>query len=142
VKLSDEIRRLVDGAPLAHLTTLNPDGSPQVTVVWIGLEGDELVCGHMGAWQKVKNIRRDPRVALSFLGTGHNPMGLPQYAVVYGSAHVTEGGAAELLQRLARRYMGPDVVFPPEPLRSRPGYVTHIRPERVAGIGPWNPAQR
>jgi PPOX class probable F420-dependent enzyme len=140
--IPDAVRQLVATGPLAHLTTLNADGSPQVTVVWVGLEAEELVLGHMGVWQKVKNVRRNPRVALSMLGRGKNPMGLPEYLVVYGAARVTEGGAADLLQRLAPIYLGPGVVFPPEPYRSRPGYITRITPERFAGVGPWNPAQR
>jgi len=139
--ISDEIRRLIDSGPFAHLTTLNADGSPQVSVVWVGIMDDEFVCGHMGAWQKVKNIRRDPRVALSLLGQGTNAMGLHRYLVVYGEARVTEGGAAALLQRLAHIYLGPNVEFPPAPMRSRPGYITHITPHRFAGIGPWSAAQ-
>src|SRR5690349_6250978 len=91
-----EIHSLIATAPLAHLTTLNADGSPQVSVVWVGLDGDEFVSGHMGAWQKVKNVRNDARVALSMLGRGKNPMGLQEYLVVYGDARITEGGAAAL----------------------------------------------
>src|SRR5262249_13876004 len=139
--ITPAIRELIDSGPLAHLTTLNPDGSPQVSVVWVGLDGDEFVCAHMGAWQKVKNIRRAPRVALSMLAHGKNPMGLQQYLVVYGEARVTEGGAASLLQRLAHIYLGPGIEFPPEPMRQRPGYITHIAPRRFAGIGPWTPGQ-
>jgi PPOX class probable F420-dependent enzyme len=139
--ISDDIRKLIDSGPLAHLTTLNADGSPQVSVVWVGIQGDEFVCAHMGAWQKVKNIRRDPRVALSLLGQGRNPMGLQEYLVVYGEARISEGGAAPLLQRLAHIYLGAGVEFPPEPLRSRPGYVTHISAQRFAGVGPWSPGQ-
>lgn len=62
--------------------------------------------------------------------------GLREYLVVGGTARITEGGAADLLQRLARIYIGPDVVFPamPDP---PPGCVTHVRVERIAGIGPW-----
>src|SRR5262249_26978973 len=141
MNISDSIRELIATGPLAHLTTLNPDGSPQVSVVWVGIEGDEFVCGHMGAWQKVKNIRRDPRVALSFLGRGKNPMGLQEYLVAYGQARSTEGGAAALLQELARVYLGPGITFPPASFRDRPGYITRIRPDRFAGIGPWNPGQ-
>src|SRR5262245_24224769 len=140
--ISDEIRSLIATAPLAHLTTLNADGSPQVSVVWVGLDGYEFVSGHMGAWQKVKNVRRDSRVALSLLGTGKNLMGLQEYLVVYGKARITEGGAVALLQKLAKIYLGPSVEFPPEPLRSRPGYITRIRPLRLRGIGPWSPAQQ
>ena len=138
----DSVRDLVATGPLAHLATLNADGSHQVTLVWTGLETDEFVMGHMGVWRKVRNVRRDSRVALSMLGRGRNPMGLPECLVVYGRARVSEGGAAALLQRLAHVYMGPDVVFPPGPYRSRAGYVTRITPERFAGVGPWGPAQR
>ena len=88
--ISDSIRALLATGPLAHLTTLNADGSPQVTVVWVGLEDDEFVMGHMGVWQKIKNVRRDPRVALSMLGTGTNQMALREYLVVYGDARVTD----------------------------------------------------
>lgn len=142
MKIPDSVHDLVSTGPLAHLTTLNADGSPQVSVVWIGIQDDQFVAGHMGVWQKVKNIRRDPRVALSFLGRNKNPMGLQEYVVVYGNAVITEGGAAALLQRLARTYLGPDVEFPPEPYRSKPGFVTRITPERFGGIGPWNPTQK
>jgi PPOX class probable F420-dependent enzyme len=136
------IHDLIATGPYVHVTTLNRDGSPQVSVVWMGIEDGEFVSGHMGAWQKVKNVRRDGRVCLSMLAHEKNAMGLLQYAVVYGKARITEGGAADLLQRLARIYMGPDVVFPPEPYRSASGYVMRVAPERFAGVGPWSPGQR
>jgi PPOX class probable F420-dependent enzyme len=64
--LPGELRSLIASGPMAHLTTVNPDGSPQVTVIWIGLDGDELVSGHMNWYAKLRNIARDPRVVLSF----------------------------------------------------------------------------
>jgi PPOX class probable F420-dependent enzyme len=134
--LSDALRDLIATGPLAHLTTLNPDGSPQVSVVWVGIDGDELVVGHMAEQQKVKNVRRDPRMVISFLGPGMSG-GLREYAVVYGLGYITEGAAADLLQRLAHVYIGPDVPFPPEQYRHLPGYITHMTPERVTGMGPW-----
>jgi hypothetical protein len=91
---------------------------------------------------KRSRIQKDPRIALSLLGQGKNAMGLQEYLVVYGKARITKAGAAELLQRLARIYLGPDVEFPPESLRSKPGFIAHITPERYAGIGPWQPRQR
>ena len=133
------IRELIESGTLAHVTTLNSDGSPQVSVVWVGVDGNEFITAHLGEWQKVKNLRKDPRVALSLLGRGKNAMGLQEYLVVYGKARITEGGAVEVLQRLARVYLGPTVEFPPEALRSEPGFITHITPERYAGIGPWQP---
>lgn len=138
MKIPNSVRDLIASAPLAHLTTLNADGSPQVTVVWVGIENDEFVCGHMSAYQKVKNIRKDNRVVLSMLGHGKNAFGLQEYLVVYGNAYLTEGGAADLLQRLAHVYLGPDVEFPPESVRNQTGFITHIVPERFAGNGDWS----
>ena len=134
--LLDSVRTLIASGPLAHLVTLNPDGSPQVTIVWIGIEGDETVSGHLFRHRKVENILRDPRVALSLEAPGANAIGMRNYAVVYGQARITEGGAPELLQRLAYTYVGPGVTFPPTP-EPPPGYITRIRVERITGQGPW-----
>jgi len=136
--IPDSIRSLIATGPFAHLTTLNSDGSPQVTVVWIAVEGDEIVSAHLDLHRKVKNIRSDPRVALSFLGQGTSARGLHEYVVIYGDARITEGGAVPILQKLGRIYLGPDADFPPASLRDRPGYVTRIKPLRIAGEGPWN----
>jgi PPOX class probable F420-dependent enzyme len=132
----DSIRELIESGPLAHLVTLNLDGSPQVTIVWIGIEDDELVSGHLFRHQKVRNIQRNPRVVLSLEGPGTDAAGLRNYAVVDGTARIIEGGAPELLQRLAYTYIGPGVTFPPMP-DPPPGYVTRIRVDRVTGHGPW-----
>ena len=102
--------------PLAHLVTLNADGSPQVSVIWAGLDGDELVSGHIDVSQlKMRNMSRDPRVALSFEAPGANAMGLREYLVVHGRVRLTEGGAAALLHRLAETYVGPALTFQPMP---------------------------
>jgi len=135
--LAASVRHAIEGGHLAHLVTLNPDGTPQVTVVWIGLDGDDVVAGHLFNHKKLRNVRRDPRVAIS-LETGRpGPGGLDEYLVLYGTARVTDGGAPELLQELAHRYIGPDVRFPPmdDP---PPGYVMRISVARVAGNGDWD----
>ena len=134
--LPESARELIESGALAHLVTLNKDGTPQVSCVWIELDGDELVAGHLPLHQKVRNIRRDPRVVVTFEGTRIHPPGLKEYLVVHGHARITEGGAAELLQRLAHVYLGPDVKFPPMP-DPPPGYVTHIAVDRIGGVGPW-----
>lgn len=134
--LNEAARQALTAGHLAHVVTLNPDGSPQVSLVWTGLDGDEIVTGHLGAYQKVRNVRRDPRVALSVETGGRNEIGLDHYLVVHGTARVQDGGAAELLQQLARTYLGPDVRFPPMP-NPPAGYVLRITPERIHGIGPW-----
>ncbi len=136
MRLPDSARELIASGALAHLVTLNKDGSPQVSCVWMGIENDELVSGHLPEHQKVRNVRRDPRVVVTFEGTRVRPPGLKEYLVVHGRARVTEGGAPELLQRLAHVYLGPDVKFPPMP-DPPPGYITRIAVERVGGVGPW-----
>jgi PPOX class probable F420-dependent enzyme len=130
------VRDVIAKGPLAQLTTLNANGSPQVTVVWVGIEDGEFVTGHLALHQKVKNIRRDPRVALSFLGD-KTTQGMPRYVVIYGNARVTEGGAVPLLLRLAPLYLGPGAEYPPAPMRHIAGYVTRIMPTRFSGVGPW-----
>jgi Pyridoxamine 5'-phosphate oxidase len=84
-----------------------------VSCVWVGLEGEEIVSGHMLRRQKVRNVERDPNVALSLVGNELNDMGLREYLVVRGTARVQEGGAAELLQRLAHVYLGQMGASPP-----------------------------
>ena len=135
--LPDSARLLVESGRLAHLVTLNPDGSPQVSCVWVGLDGGEIVSGPLSADQrKLRNPRRDPRVTLSIEGTELQPPGLMQYLVVHGRARISEGGAPELLQELAYRYLGPDVTFPPMP-DPPPGFVMRTTVERIGGVGPW-----
>jgi PPOX class probable F420-dependent enzyme len=135
--MNDEVRAALRAGRLGHLATINPDASAQVSVVWIGVEGDEIVVGHLMGGQKVRNIARDPRVVLSVEADGSNEVGLAHHLIIQGTARLEEGGAPELLQRLALTYLGPDVVFPPfaDP---PPGHVIRITPTRVGGVGPWS----
>ena len=136
MKIPQEVRELIESGCLAHLVTLNHDGSPQVTLVWIGFDGDEIVAGHLRRSQKVRNIEQDPRVAISLEADTKSAMGLTEYVVLYGQARIHEGGAPELLQKLAEVYMGPGVKFPP--MENPPsGYVTRIRVDRIGGVGSW-----
>lgn len=135
-QLTNELRAALTAGRLGHLVTVNPDGSPQVSIVWIGIEDDEIVVGHLGRGRKMSNITRDPRVVLSVEAEGRTPVGLDNYVIVHGTARLTEGGGPELLQRLARTYLGPDVKFPAfdDP---PPGRIVHISVDRIAGVGPW-----
>jgi PPOX class probable F420-dependent enzyme len=135
--LPEAARELIESGALGHLVTLSADGSPQVTCIWVGIDGDELVSGHLAATQrKLQNVRRDPRVTLSFEGTRVHPPGMKEYLVVHGRARIEGGGAPELLQRLAHVHLGPDVKFPPmdDP---PPGFTMRVTVERVGGVGPW-----
>jgi PPOX class probable F420-dependent enzyme len=134
--LPDSARAVLESPALAHLVTLNSDGSPQVTIVWAGLDGDEIVSAHLAEHRKVRNVRNDSRVALSIETSNRNAIGMDEYLVIYGTARISEGGAPELLQQLAHTYLGPDVDYPP--IDNPPaGYITHIRVDRISGVGPW-----
>lgn len=136
ISLSPAARDALTAGHLVHMATVNPDGAPQLSLVWAGLDGDDIVTGHLQVNQKVRNVQRDPRVTLSLVTGGRNAIGLDHYLMIHGTARVTEGGAPELLQRLAHVYLGPDVTFPPmdDP---PPGVILRITPERVGGVGDW-----
>ncbi len=138
IPLPAAARALLESDAVAHVVTLEKDGGPQVTAAWVGLDGDEIVFATLPDQRKLRNLRRNPRIALSIPSTTTNEWGLLEYLVVYGTARVTEGGATEVLQRLAYTYLGPDVVFQPVP-DPPPGYVTRITVERLGGVGPWDP---
>jgi PPOX class probable F420-dependent enzyme len=138
VKLNDSARQLIGSEP-ATLVTNNLDGSPQVSVVWLALQStvdgdDELVTAHLQEHQKVRNIRRDPRVALTFVSTDRSGPFVP-YLSIKGRARIEEGGAPELLEHFVTAKFGPGTGFPPP--GAPPGYLTRITIEKVAGVGPW-----
>jgi PPOX class probable F420-dependent enzyme len=133
--LPRELRDLIESGPMAHLSTINPDGSPQVTVIWIGLDGDDLVSGHMSRYLKLRNIERDPRVALSFDAPRAPGVFLNPYAVLRARATVQPSDDAwNLLNRLTKVYLSPDTEFPAP---RGPGYIVRYSVERMGGVGPW-----
>lgn len=136
IVLPDPGKELLATDAPAHVVTLNADGSPHVSLAWVGTDGNEIVFGTLFDQRKLKNIREDPRVVVSVQGTNVYPPGLLEYLSVTGRAEVTEGGGAELLSELAKTYLGPGVKFPP--MDDPPaGYVTRVAAERISGVGPW-----
>jgi len=138
MKLDDTARQLIGSDP-ATLVTINRDGSPQISVVWVTVRstadgGDELVTAHLQEHQKIRNIRRDPRVAVTIVSTDRSGPQTP-YLSIKGTARVEEGGAPELLDEIATTIFGPDTGFPPP--GAPPGYLTHITIGKVGGVGPW-----
>jgi PPOX class probable F420-dependent enzyme len=134
---SPELRQVIEAGPLTHLSTTNADGSPQVSVVWLGLDGDDLVTAHMSrGYLKLRNIDRDPRVVLSFLAPHEPGVLLAPHAVLRATAAI-EGpteAAWELLDRLTKVYVAADATFPAP---RAPGYIVRYTVERVGGVGPW-----
>jgi PPOX class probable F420-dependent enzyme len=137
VRVPDEARRILESDSLAHVTTIDPDGRPQTTLAWVGLEGDEVVFATLPDQRKLRNLRRDPRITISIQTERVTAYGLHEYLVIYGTARVTHGGGPEVLQRLAHTYLGPDVTFPPMP-DPPPGFVTRVTVDRLGRVGPWN----
>src|ERR1700744_2423801 len=138
VNVPDIAPQLSGSAP-ATLVTINRDGSLQVSVVWVAVQstvdgGDELVTAHLQEHQKIRNIRRDPRVAVTIVSTDRSGPQTP-YRSIKGTARVEEGGAPELLDEIATTTFGPGTGFPPPD--APPGYVTHITIEKLGGVGPW-----
>jgi PPOX class probable F420-dependent enzyme len=133
--LPPELRELIESGPLVHLTTINSDGSPQVSVIWIGLDGDDLVSGHMSWHAKLRNIERDPRVVLSFEAPRDRGAFLNPYAVLRARAAIEPSdGTWDFLNRLTKVYMSAGTEFPAP---KGPGYIVRYSIERIGGVGPW-----
>lgn len=144
VELIPEARALISSSALGHVVTLNADGSPQVSCVWVGFDDvtgngtpDEICFASLGDYQKIKNLRRDPRLSISIeTSDGPNEWGLIPYLVLQGTARVTEGGGPAVLQRFAETYIGPGKKFPP--MDEPPGgYVVRMTVEKIGGVGAW-----
>src|SRR5258708_12258298 len=135
--LPRELRDWIESGTMAHLSTINADGSPQVTVIWIGLDGDDLVSGHMSWHAKLRNIERDPRVVLSFDAPRVPGVFLNPYAVLRARAAVQPSDAVwNLLNRLTKVYVSPNPEFPAP---QGPGYVVRYSVERICGVSPSAP---
>ena len=127
---------LLGSDAVAHVWTTNPDGTPQVSVVWVIAQGDEIAFGTDTASQKAKNLRRDNRIVLSIEDTERNERGFQRHLVVRGRARINPGPDPELMDRLAKKYLG--LHRHPLALRDSPtSVVVRVKIERISGIGPW-----
>jgi PPOX class probable F420-dependent enzyme len=136
-RISQEVRDLLATGPLGQVVTLDGDGAPHVTLAWVGVDGDELIWATFIDQHKLDSLRRDPRITISFVAKEHTGEGLHPYLVVQGRARIEEGGALEVMDRLAGAYIGPGASFP---MREVPeGFVVHVTVDRTYGVGPWVP---
>jgi len=125
--LSEGVKKLFLEPNFAHLATIMPDGSPQVTPVWVEMEGDRIVVNTAEGRVKPRNVRRDPRVAISITNKENN------YQAAFIRGRVVElrrEGADESIDRLAKKYMGQDRYPWRAPDEQR--LIMVIEPERVA----------
>jgi PPOX class probable F420-dependent enzyme len=134
--LTDAARAVLTSGRPAHLSTVNADGSPQASLVWVGLDGDDIVSAHIPKHRKLVNIEREPRVVLTIETGATAPGGLEEYLMVWATGVVEVGGGADLLRRLAAVY-APGVDFPFLGPDTPPGYVLRMTPTKVGGNGPW-----
>ncbi len=128
-KISEGVAKLLKGANFGHLATLMPDGSPQVTPVWVDYDGTHILVNTAEGRQKPRNVRRDPRVALDIYDQT-NPYG---WAQIRGRVEeVTTEGAEELIDRLAKKYIGEDKYPWRQPGEKR--IIFKIVPEHVSSM--------
>ena len=130
VSLNEAVRKLLDEPNHAVLGTVNRDGSPQTSVVWVTRDGDDVLISTAAGRRKDNNMRRDPRVSLSVWDSGDPET----YAEIRGLAAVTEDVGRELAVQLAEKYDGPGageefLQLPPEVVR----VVVRITPQHVTG---------
>jgi PPOX class probable F420-dependent enzyme len=133
--LTQELRALVESGPLTYVSTINADGSPQVTAIWIGLDGDSLISTHMRFNVKLRNMQRDPRVVLSFAPPQRTGDWMSPHAIIHATATIGSLGlTGPLLTRLAQAYVGHDAEYPDQ---SQTGYIVRYSIDRIGGVGPW-----
>ena len=128
-------RDFLEGGLFAHVTTLNRDGTPHISLAWAGFDGDEAVFASFFDQPKIDNIRRDPRVSLSFHAKEYEGEDLWPYLVIRGRGRVSEGGALDVMDRLAPFYLGPGEKYPWRD--APPGIVVRIAIDKIYGNGPW-----
>jgi PPOX class probable F420-dependent enzyme len=129
--LSEALKKLVDSTPVfAVVATLQPDGSPQQSVVWLMRDGEDLLFSTTVDRRKYKNLTRDPRIGIMI-----NPSDEPYtYAEVRGTAALTTEGGPELINRLSLKYTGKDYAdFNPASAQDAQRVVVRVTPRKVVG---------
>lgn len=130
IALPQSVKKILQDKAYGHVVTFNADGKPQLTMVWADVDGDEVLFNTADGRLKPKNLRRDPRIIVS-VQDRNDPQ---SYMVFHGKASVTEAGADEHIDKLAKRFLGADKY----PFR-RPGetrLVVRVKVDRIGGYGP------
>ncbi|MGZ9929181.1 PPOX class F420-dependent oxidoreductase [Streptomyces sp. NC-S4] len=130
-ELSDDLKKLIDDSPVfATVATIQPDGSPQLSVTWLTRDGDDLLVSTTVGRRKEKNLRADPRITVMI-----NPANAPYtYAEVRGTAELTTEGGQELINELSRKYTGKDYAdFNPASKDDAERVVVRVSPRKVVG---------
>jgi PPOX class probable F420-dependent enzyme len=103
VDLPENLIDLLREPSICFVTTLMPDGSPQITETWVDTDGKHIIINTVQGFQKVRNVQRDPRIAIAIA----DPTNPSRYIAVRGRVlDLTEHGAAEHIDQLAQKYLG------------------------------------
>jgi PPOX class probable F420-dependent enzyme len=134
--ISAMAQTLLGSDAVAHVWTTNPDGSPQVSVVWVIAQDDEILFGTDASSQKAKNLARNDRIVLSIEDEERNERGYQRHLVIRGRARIEPGPDPALMDRLAAKYTG--LRRHPLALRDSPtSVVVRVEVDRLSGVGPW-----
>jgi PPOX class probable F420-dependent enzyme len=130
VSIPQSLRKILEDKAYGHVTTFDAQGKPQVTMVWLDVDGDEVLFNTAEGRRKPANLRRDPRIIVSV-----QDRNTPQsYAVFHGKARITEEGADAQIDKLAKRFLGADKYPYRQPGEKR--LTVRIRVDRIGGVGP------
>jgi len=130
IALPPSVKKLLEDKAYGHVVTFDAQGKPQFTMVWMDVEGDEVLFNTADGRKKPQNLRRDPRVIVS-VQDRHDPQA---YAVFHGSARVTEAGADAHIDKLAKRFLNADKYPFRQPGEKR--LIIRIGVDRIGGFGP------
>jgi PPOX class probable F420-dependent enzyme len=122
-ELSEPVRNLFDGVNYATVTSLNPDGGPQSSVVWVRTDGDDILFSTVKGRRKPINFARDPRASILVIDAG-NPF---RYAEVRGSVTMEDDPSGALIEELSQKYNGTSWEEPPGNER----LIVRVHPEKV-----------
>ena len=128
--LPDALRALLEQPSPCYVATTMPDGSPQLTQTWVDTDGEHILINTVQGFQKVRNLQRDPRVAVAV----SDPAAPSRYFQVRGEVvEVTAEGGAEHIEKMAQRYLG--TPYPWFGGRDQVRLVVKIRPDKISGMG-------
>jgi PPOX class probable F420-dependent enzyme len=130
IKVLQSLRKMLEDKAYGHVVTFNANGKPEITMVWMDIDGDELLFNTAEGRRKPDNIRRDPRVIVS-VQDRNNPQA---YAVFHGKGRVTDEGADPHIDKLAKRFLGADKYPYRRPDEKR--LIVRIEVDRISGMGP------
>ncbi|MEU9101162.1 PPOX class F420-dependent oxidoreductase [Streptomyces sp. NPDC048361] len=130
-ELSDKLKDLLDAPHFVNIATIQPDGSPQVSPVWVKRDGNDVLISTTVGRRKEKNMRRDPRVSV-LLQLFDSPY---EYAEIRGTAELTTEGGQELIDELAMKYAGKKYrEFNPDSVNDAERVVVRITPRKIVGM--------